>query len=91
MARQAPPQATLVVFHSAVLVYLTLTERQQFVDQVSALDCVWLSNEGLQVLPAVTARMPHRSRQQDGAFVLAVDGNPVAGTGPHGQYLQTLT
>ncbi|TDK27990.1 DUF2332 family protein [Arthrobacter crusticola] len=38
LARQAPPKATFVIFHSAVLAYLPPSERQQFVDQVSALD-----------------------------------------------------
>jgi hypothetical protein len=91
LARLAPPEATLVIFHSAVLVYLSHQERQQFVDQVSALDCVWLSNEGLQVLPGIAARITSRTPPQDGAFVLARNGEPVALTGPHGQYTQSLT
>lgn len=90
LARLAPPEATLVIFHSAVLVYLTRLERQQFVDQVSALECVWLSNEGLPVLPEITARIPTRTAPQKGAFVLARNGCPVALTGPHGQYSQSL-
>ncbi|GAA3286436.1 DUF2332 domain-containing protein [Arthrobacter citreus] len=91
LARLAPPEATLVIFHSAVLVYLSRPEREQFVDQVSALDCVWLSNEGLQVLPGIAARITGRTPPQDGAFVLARNGEPVALTGPHGQYTQSLT
>ncbi|WP_159801361.1 DUF2332 domain-containing protein [Arthrobacter zhaoguopingii] len=91
LARQAPPEATLVVFHSAVLAYLTPPERQQFVDRVGALDCIWLSNEGRQVLPEITARIPHRTKPQDGAFVLARNGVPVALTGPHGQYTRSLS
>lgn len=91
LARLAPPEATLVIFHSAVLVYLTRPERQQFVDQVNALDCVWLSNEGLPVLPEITARIPTRTMPKDGAFVLARNGCPIALTGPHGQYSQSLT
>ena len=90
LARFAPPEATLVIFHSAALVYLTPQERQQFVDQVSALDCVWLSNEGLPVLPEITARIPTRVTPEDGTFVLARNGCPVALTGPHGQYSQSL-
>ncbi|WP_461168733.1 hypothetical protein [Arthrobacter sp. Z1-15] len=81
----------MVIFHSAVLVYLSRPEREQFVDQVSALDCVWLSNEGLQVLPGIAARIASRTPPPDCAFVLARNGEPVALTGPHGQYTQSLT
>ncbi|WAP50583.1 DUF2332 domain-containing protein [Arthrobacter sp. ATA002] len=91
LARQAPPEATLVIFHSAVLTYLTPGERQEFVDQVSALDCIWLSNEGQQVLPGIAARMPRAATVPDGAFVLAANGHPVAFTGPHGQYIHSLS
>jgi hypothetical protein len=80
----------VVIFHSAALAHFTPTQRQQFVDQVSALDCIWLSNEGRQVLPGITARIPHHATPQDGAFVLARNGNLVALTGPHGQYIDRL-
>jgi hypothetical protein len=90
LAGQAPPEATLVIFHSAVLAYLAPRERLQFVDQVSALDCIWLSNEGQRVLPEITTRIPDRTTLPDGAFVLARNGSPLALTGPHGQFSQLL-
>lgn len=37
LADQAPPDATLVIFHSAVLVYLTVEARKQFVSTVKEL------------------------------------------------------
>ncbi|HEX3958580.1 MAG TPA: DUF2332 family protein [Trebonia sp.] len=49
-AAQAPPDATLVVFHSAVLAYLTPERRTQFAEAVSALGAEWLSNEASRVL-----------------------------------------
>lgn len=88
LAGAAPPDATLVVFHSAVLAYLQSEKRQRFAALVSALDAVWLSNEGPGVLPQITARMA--PQRVDGAFVLAVNGRPVARTGPHGQFYRSL-
>jgi hypothetical protein len=89
LVSQAPEDATLVLFHSAVLVYLTPEERSRFVDQVSSLDVVWLSNEGTRVLPEVTMRVP-AGVEPGGDFVLARNGEPVALTGPHGQHYRTL-
>lgn len=98
-AAAAPSNATLVVFHSAVLAYLSAVERQRFARQVSALDAVWLSNEGPGVLPQIADRAGGRASpvapgsaqpSADGAFVLAVNGRPVARTGPHGQFYRNL-
>ncbi len=89
LAAQAPDDATLVVFHSAVLAYLEVEDRNRFVDQVSALDAVWLSNEGVAVLPEVAAQLP-TGIAVNGDFVLAKNGVPVALTAPHGQYYRAL-
>lgn len=43
---QAPADATLVVFHRAVLVYLSPAARESFVGKVRASGAVWISNEG---------------------------------------------
>ena len=45
LATQAPEGVTLVVFHSAVLTYVTPEERQRFVRQVRNLPGHWISNE----------------------------------------------
>lgn len=45
VAADAPRQATLVVFHSAVLAYVDADKRRAFADAVRSLDAVWLSNE----------------------------------------------
>jgi hypothetical protein len=53
LAATAPADATLVVFHSAVMPYLSPEERTRFIDVVSQLPVVWVSFEGLGVLPEI--------------------------------------
>lgn len=84
---QAPADATLVVFHSAVLVYLSPAARESFVGKVRASGAVWISNEGRSVLPEVAAQLP---AAVENGTVLAVDGTPVAIVGPHGQFFHAL-
>jgi hypothetical protein len=85
-AADAPQHATLVVFHSAVVSYLSDPERASFraqLDEIAATRLlVWVSNEGPGVcvdLPAPKGSVP---------FVLARDGVPLAFTGPHGESVQ---
>jgi len=84
---QAPADATLVVFHSAVLVYLSPEARESFVGRVRASGAVWISNEGKSVLPEVATQLPANA---DNGTVLAVNGTPVAIVGPHGQFFHAL-
>jgi hypothetical protein len=88
LAAKAPPGVTLVIFHSAVLAYLTVEERQRFAAVVRQLDAVWISNESPEVLPELAARLdepPPRDR-----FLLCMDGEPLAVTAPHGQSIRWL-
>ena len=88
LAAEAPADATLVIFHSAVLAYVAPANHQRFVDAVRGLDAVWISNESPAVLPFIAAKLsapPPKDR-----FLLAVDGEPVAITGPHGQSIDWL-
>lgn len=89
VASDAPADATLVVFHSAVLAYVDTAGREAFTDSVRALAetrrTVWLSNEGPGVVPGTDIDTAGRS-----LFVLAEDGRPIALTGPHGQTLHRL-
>ena len=88
---QAPPDATLVVFHSAVIAYLAHAERARFAammtDLVADGRCHWVSNEGPRVLPDL---VPAGVDVPFGRFVLAVDGRPVALTHGHGAELDWL-
>jgi len=87
LVASAPPDATLVIFHSAVLAYLWSREAiELFVATVSQLPAVWMSNEAPAVLPAVAARA--KVSLSPSKFVLAVNGEPVASTGPHGQSIE---
>jgi hypothetical protein len=87
----APADATLVVLHSAVLVYLTAAEKAAFAATMADLrrtrGAVWLSNEGWTILPDVAARLPEGLSPQ---FILARDGEPVALTDPHGRSVRLL-
>ena len=79
-----PPGARLVIFHTAVLAYIgSQSERDAFADLVRDTDAVWISNEMPGTFPRIAAKAP----RHDGAakFLLAVNGEPVAWTGPHGQ------
>ena len=84
---EAPADATLVVFHTAVLAYVSAIEaRLRFVDTVRGSRAVWISNEVPAVFPDIAARAP--TPVPRGKFLLAVDGEPKAWTGPHGQSLE---
>jgi hypothetical protein len=89
VAAQAPADATLVVFHTAVIAYLSAAQSQAFADRVSALRAVWISNEG----PGVIADMPLPGDEPVARahFVIARDREPVAFCDPHGRWLQWLT
>jgi hypothetical protein len=97
LAGLAPADAALVVFHSAVMGYLSADGRARFRATMQALaqdrGCHWLSNEGETVIiqedgSAVVPEMdPSRLR---GNFLLLHNGRPVAITGPHGQSLDWL-
>lgn len=87
---EAPAEATLVVFHTAVLAYVTPPEaRQRFVDTVRASRAVWISNETPRVFPEIAARAAQPAPHW--RFLLAVDGEPKAWTGPHGRSLDWFT
>lgn len=89
LAKEAPADATLVVFHTAVLNYVAeQADRHRFVETVRGLDAVWISNEGMSVFPEIAAAAgPGLPRDR---FLLSVDGTPTALTGVHGQSFEWL-
>ncbi len=86
---EAPKEATLVVFHTAVLAYLPdVSDRNSFAEAVSKSRAAWISNETPGAFPHIAERLAAPRRQ--GRFLLSLDGEPVAWTGPHGQSLDWI-
>ncbi len=92
LARQAPGDATLVIFHSAVLAYVDPARRGEFAAIVAGLGAVWISNEAPRVVPAdVGATLAAASLYGNHCFALMRDGRgPVAFTDGHGAWLDWL-
>jgi hypothetical protein len=85
----APREATLVVFHTAVLAYVAdIDARRRFAERVRPLCHTWISNEAPGTLPQVARRT---SATAPGRFLLSVNGSPVAWTDPHGAAVDWIT
>ncbi|MCW2759678.1 MAG: hypothetical protein JWO46_3424 [Nocardioidaceae bacterium] len=87
LLEEASSYGTPVVFHSAVIAYLTADDRARFAammrDLVAAGRCHWVSNESPLVIPGVDVPEDDpRCR-----FLLLADGEPVAWTHSHGRAL----
>jgi hypothetical protein len=90
LAAEAPSSATLVVFHTAVLAYLTAEQRERFRDAVTRLDGHWIAVEGADALPMVEPPV-QPSPHAEPHFVMSLDGgSPLAYCDPHGRWLQWI-
>lgn len=89
-----PAGSTPVVFHTAVLGYLEPPARAEFVRRVTELcrdaGAVWISVEGVTLLPEVAAQVPESIRRHKGIFVVAVNGRPLATAHGHGDWVRAL-
>jgi hypothetical protein len=86
VAADAPPEATLVVFHTAVLAYLTVEQRVDVGRRVQALGATWIASEAPGIL-GVAARPG--ALMERGHFAVVVDGrHELARMGPHGDWLK---
>ncbi len=86
---EAPVGPTIVVFHSAVLGYVTEpAKREEFARAVFDHAAVWISHEVPGVFPDIAARAARPGPA--GSFLLAVNGHPVAWTDPHGAWIDWL-
>lgn len=90
LAAQAPLDATLVVFHTAVLTCLPPARREEFARVVRSVlvDRAghWVSHEHHSVLPWLPGPRPTDAHQ----LTLSLDGRPVALTDRHGQSVRWL-
>jgi hypothetical protein len=84
LAAQAPPDATLVVFHTSVLYQVPAPTREAFAELVTALPGHWISNEAPDVVRHRGLPDPPDTGLRN---VLALDGRPLAWTRSHGQGL----
>lgn len=86
----APRDATLVVFHSAVLAYLSPEDRESVAREVSALGATWIGYEAAGVLPHVSVPPVRAAVTESSAFLIARDGRPLAWADPHGAWLERI-
>jgi hypothetical protein len=90
LCREAPHDATLVVFHTAVLAYVAdQSDRQLFADKVTSVCPYWLCNEAPSLFPEIASRATVPSAT--GRFLLSLNGSPVAWTDPHGAAIEWMT
>lgn len=90
LVAEAPKDATLVVFHTAVLAYIrSPTEREEFARSVKSLRNFWISNESPRALPEIAARA--RNQGPRGRFLMSVNGIPVGWADPHGASLDWIS
>jgi len=86
--QSVPSDATLVIFHSAVLAYTPIEVREKFRLMVGEIDCHWISNEHPRLFPDIADKT--QTTLSNEHFLLAVNGQPIAETGPHGQSIDWL-
>ncbi len=82
LAAKAPPDATLVVFHTSVLYQVSGPRRSAFAATVGQLRARWIANEDPEVLHYDELPDPPDNARYN---VLALDGTPLAWTRSHGQ------
>ena len=75
LAAEAPRDATLVVFHTAVLYYVPSAGRTRFRATVAELGATWLACEGAQVLGLPSGPPSLMALAQDGRRVAWADGH----------------
>jgi hypothetical protein len=84
LAAEAPQDATLVIFHTAVLAYVPTEGRAAFRRHIDGLNATWIANEAPRFVGVDGATAPA------GRFVIARDGAPVAWADSHGAALEWL-
>jgi hypothetical protein len=75
LAAEAPKDATLVIFHTAVLFYVPRAGRAVFRKKVADLKATWLACEGADVLGLRDDRSTYMALARDGRRVAWADGH----------------
>jgi len=89
LAAEAPKDATLVIFHTAVLAYVaSAAERSEFARSARSLRNFWVANEAPQIFPDIAE--PVIETRPPGGFLMSVNGEPVAWADPHGAWLRWI-
>jgi hypothetical protein len=91
LAAAAPSSATLVVVSLGTLVYLPPDARTGFPGLVEQLGARLVTLEGVAVVPGIADQIATRSAPEPRPFVLALDGEPLAFTSPHGDRMSWLS
>lgn len=102
LLNQVPNDVHLVVFHTAVLAYVKQGKREAFARRMMGLferpgGFTWIANEAASVdapragwdVQTGLTRLGRRS--EAGRFVLSVNGQVQALTGPHGQLIEVVS
>lgn len=89
LVARAPVGASVVVFHTVVLAYLSEADRRRFAETMRRLPVRWLANEGQGIVPGVMEKLTAAPTDSTN-FVLSRDGEPLAFTQPHGRSLHWL-
>lgn len=94
VADQAPPDATLGVFHSAVLAYVPSERRAAFAEAVHDVGAVWLASEAATVLADLPhpppADLPEPPPGPTPSLLVRDGDRPLAWVDGHGTWLQWL-
>src|SRR3954471_3454922 len=89
LAAEAPTDATLVVFHTAVLVYVrSPSDRAEFVRSVRSVCDFWLANEAPGVFPEIAERAGKPGSA--GRYLMSVNESPVAWADFHGASIEWI-
>jgi hypothetical protein len=89
LAREAPTDATLVIFHTAVLGYVRdPAHRRDFAGTVRSLGARWVANEPPGVVEL--QQPPRPGPSPGGEILLSLDAEPLGWADPHGAWLRWI-
>jgi hypothetical protein len=89
LVEQAPAGATVVVVHSAALMYVDLAEREAFAQTIAGQGEHRVGAEVPEALPALETQIP-AGRETIGRFLVSLDDRALAIANPHGRSLDWL-